>query len=95
MTKPHEQEWTQGRDNWSIREAQTDTLRAQVYTDDQTASEADDVARFISAAPDMARALLVVLASPRDSNGKMVAVAISHEDWEACRAALRKAGVLP
>lgn len=55
----------------------------------------DADADLLAASWDMAQALRSVLASPRDASGEVIAVAISREDWDACSAALRKAGVLP
>lgn len=90
MAKPHEQMWKQGRDTWSIRDAKDDGLRAHVYTDDQTPREADDVARLIAAAPDMARALMGFVRSAETGRPDMLPALD-----DAARAALRKAGVLP
>lgn len=108
MSKPWEQKWTQGRNNWSIRDSSNDVQRAHVFTDDQTASEADDVARLIAAAPDMARALLEVASEDASLSVDGMACwctrqgrermrdsgVIRHEGFcDRARAALRKAGV--
>lgn len=99
MTKPHEQEWKQGASRWSIRDAATGAERAHVFTDDQSATEADAVVALITAAPAAIRALIKMAAKTDDSDGlpcwcRGNRARHSPVCVEA-RSALRKAGVLP
>lgn len=95
--KPWEQTWTGPIENeWVARDVETGLNRLHVYNDTMTKEESDEVVRFASAAPDMARALLMWL--PED--GHTQECGSRRRDEQACslecsttRIALRKAGV--
>lgn len=83
--KIHEQEWKQGKNRWSIRDAQTGAERARVSTDDQTADEADAVSDLVVTAPKMARALLAHGRFAVEPNGDTMAWH-THACWATNRA---------
>lgn len=120
MKKPHEQEWNHGEQYTpTVITSDSDTLGrlvVEVWLAPRSAKTGEEVrdakietARFISAAPDMARALketihqvveshLLILGP--DTNSDVIAargqpVLVTAENFAAMVAALTKAGVLP
>lgn len=103
MTKPHEQEWTAavepyGKGTRALVRCETGTVAHFPAYDPGSAAARDERARFIAAAPDMARALMGDL----DPDGHVIACGNGGSDPEDCSprcrkvtAALRKAVVLP
>lgn len=80
--KPHEEMWRQDIVMNEFVETSDGGARAEAFGD-QTGTR-DEVARFIAAAPEMARALLHVVSA---STGHVLDIGVIE-------AALRKAGVL-
>lgn len=96
MTKPHEQEWR--------TETSPGYGRVYIVADDDRmtcetrAEDGDEIARLISAAPDMARALLAFVSDSGHTPDCGYSGYPDHKCSDECagaRAALRKAGVIP